>query len=76
MGVGRGRCGVKRRRNAEPQCEGCHYWRALGDGMKACHYCVDHHELRKRDGEKCLSRKAKNPEQSGAYKPRAMQIRM
>lgn len=62
MGVGRRRCGVSRKSKEQKRCEGCHYYRGLaaGAGAMACHYCIDHHELRKRDGEKCLSFKAKD----------------
>jgi hypothetical protein len=60
------------------RCRECEYWRALaaGSGVKACHYCLDRHELRKRDGKKCLSFAPKDAAHSGAYKPRAMQVRM
>jgi len=52
---------VSRKCMADKRCEGCWYWRPLGavEGLKVCHYCIDHHELRKRDGERCLSFKAK-----------------
>lgn len=52
---------MSRKCMADKRCEGCWYWRPLGavEGLKVCHYCIDHHELRKRDGEKCLSFKAK-----------------
>lgn len=62
----------------QKRCKECWYWRALaaGTGAMACHYCIDHHELRKREGEKCLSFKLKDPARKGAYKPSAMQIRM
>jgi hypothetical protein len=43
------------------QCEGCYYWRGLsgtwGGGDKACHYLIDNGQSRKRDGDKCLSRR-------------------
>ena len=63
---------------ADKRCEKCRYWRPLGavEGLKVCHYCIDNNELRKRDGEKCLSFAPKDPEQEGAHKPRAMQVRM
>jgi len=69
---------MKERERPEERCEQCWYWRALGamDGMKVCHYCIDNHELRKRDGETCLSFKRKDRERKGAYKPRAMQVRI
>lgn len=69
---------MKRKGRAKKRCDGCRYYRGLaaGSGVKACHYCIDHHELRKRDGEKCLSFAPKDAGQKGAYKPHAMQVRM
>ena len=60
------------------ECRGCCFWRPLSgkDGVRCCHYCLDMQALRKQDGERCLSFKTKNPEQKGAYKPRAMQVRI
>ena len=45
------------------QCNGCYFWRSLhGTGAtaykdKCCHYLLITGERRKRDGDKCLSRR-------------------
>jgi hypothetical protein len=43
------------------QCEGCYYWRGLsstwGGGDKACHYLIETGKMKRRDGNKCLSKR-------------------
>ena len=42
-------------------CKGCKYWKLLNgtDGTMACHYLLEEGHSRKKDGDKCLSWKAK-----------------
>lgn len=42
----------------QPDCSTCKYYRYIYEssyGMKCCHYLLQTHHARKRDGERCLS---------------------
>lgn len=49
--------------HSENRCETCRYWKTVlydksGNhqiGLRCCHYCLDRHQARKKDGDNCLS---------------------
>lgn len=55
------------------QCRGCAYWKSLSGGFKkndrVCHHLLKTGLMRKREGDRCLSRKAKGRTKKGQSTP-------
>lgn len=52
----------------QPDCSSCKYYRYLYEssrGTKCCHYLLQTHHARKRDGERCLFYEKKEDKKKG-----------